>query len=80
MNDIKVTCKKSCLHCLNILLLLPFGAGDGSRTHNIQLGRLTLYQLSYTRESFFVGFLQISDLAKARYDHVEDSPLQISAY
>ena len=24
-------------------------AGDGSRTHNIQLGRLVLYQLSYTR-------------------------------
>ena len=25
------------------------GAGDGNRTHNIQLGRLMLYQLSYTR-------------------------------
>ncbi len=25
------------------------GAGDGSRTRNIQLGRLTLYQLSYAR-------------------------------
>ena len=27
------------------------GAGDGIRTHDIQLGRLELYQLSYTRVS-----------------------------
>ena len=26
-----------------------FGAGDGSRTRDIQLGRLTLYRLSYSR-------------------------------
>ena len=25
------------------------GAGDGVRTHDIQLGKLALYQLSYTR-------------------------------
>jgi hypothetical protein len=25
------------------------GAGDGARTRHIQLGRLTLYQLSYSR-------------------------------
>ena len=25
------------------------GAGDGTRTHDIQLGKLTLYQLSYAR-------------------------------
>jgi hypothetical protein len=25
-------------------------AGDGTRTRDIQLGKLTLYQLSYTRE------------------------------
>jgi hypothetical protein len=25
------------------------GAGDGSRTHDLQLGKLTLYLLSYTR-------------------------------
>ena len=25
------------------------GAGDGIRTRDIQLGKLTLYQLSYTR-------------------------------
>ena len=26
------------------------GAGDGIRTHDIQHGKLALYQLSYTRE------------------------------
>jgi len=36
--------------------------------------------LSYTRESFFVSFLKIADLAEARYDHVKDGPLQVSAY
>jgi len=31
-------------------LRLPLnGAGDGIRTRDIQLGKLTLYQLSYTR-------------------------------
>ena len=29
--------------------LMRYGAGDGARTRNIQLGRLTLYQLSYSR-------------------------------
>src|ERR1044071_9845285 len=31
---------------------IPFGlgAGDGSRTRDVQLGRLELYQLSYSRE------------------------------
>src|SRR5690606_15374190 len=27
------------------------GAGDGARTRDIQLGKLTLYQLSYSREA-----------------------------
>jgi hypothetical protein len=27
----------------------PIKAGDGTRTRDIQLGKLTLYQLSYTR-------------------------------
>ena len=31
-----------------------FGAGDGSRTRNIQLGRLALYQLSYSRGLSYV--------------------------
>src|SRR6266542_6869397 len=29
--------------------VLPTGAGNGIRTRDIQLGRLTLYQLSYSR-------------------------------
>ena len=28
-----------------------FGAGDGTRTHDILLGKQTLYQLSYAREA-----------------------------
>ena len=31
-----------------------FRAGDGIRTRDIQLGRLELYQLSYTRVAFLV--------------------------
>jgi hypothetical protein len=30
-----------------------FGAGDRIRTGDVQLGRLTLYQLSYTRVGVF---------------------------
>ena len=33
----------------HILNILNFGAGDEGRTRDIQLGRLTLYQLSYSR-------------------------------
>ena len=28
------------------------GAGDGTRTRDIQLGKLTFYQLNYTRKNF----------------------------
>ena len=31
------------------LLVTRFRAGDGVRTHDIQLGKLALYQLSYAR-------------------------------
>ncbi len=31
---------------------LHFGAGSGTRTRNLQLGRLPLYQLSYSRNFF----------------------------
>src|ERR1041384_3440222 len=31
------------------------GAGEGARTLDIQLGRLTLYQLSYSRETVAAG-------------------------
>ena len=42
------------------------GAGNGIRTRDIQLGRLTLYQLSYSRilkssSSFFEAFLIITE-------------------
>lgn len=30
------------------------GAGNGTRTHDIQLGKLTLYQLSYTRMALII--------------------------
>ena len=36
-------------------LIVQGGAGDGTRTRNIQLGRLTLYQLSYTRNGLWGG-------------------------
>gem|GEM_PF-6427164 len=32
-----------------ICAFLENGAGDEVRTHGLQLGKLTLYQLSYTR-------------------------------
>ena len=32
------------------------GAGDGSRTRNIQLGRLALYQLSYSRPLQYISY------------------------
>ena len=35
-------------------LTLFFWAGNGSRTRNLQLGRLSLYQLSYSRISYCV--------------------------
>ena len=36
-----------CYHFLGL-----YGAGDGARTRDIQLGKLTLYQLSYSRLLF----------------------------
>ncbi len=32
-------------------IISSFGAADENRTRDIQLGRLTLYQLSYHREA-----------------------------
>ena len=34
----------------SFLIILKNGAGDAIRTRDIQLGRLALYQLSYTRK------------------------------
>src|ERR1035437_4128912 len=35
-----------------------FGAGDGSRTRDIQLGRLTLYRLSYSRSMALAPYFE----------------------
>ena len=35
--------------------LLHFGAGEESRTLDLNLGKVTLYQLSYSREEYFEG-------------------------
>jgi hypothetical protein len=43
---------------LNFTINFTFGAEDGSRTRNLQLGRLELYQLSYFRfwyPKFYLG-------------------------
>lgn len=32
--------------------LLKLGAGDGTRTRDINLGKVALYQLSYSRANF----------------------------
>jgi hypothetical protein len=43
-------CSTPELHWLKFLR-----AGDGIRTRDIQLGRLTLYQLSYSRKKIWCG-------------------------
>ena len=42
---------RSVVFSLSPLLKEKAGARDGSRTRDFQLGRLTLYQLSYSREN-----------------------------
>ena len=39
-------------------------AGNGTRTHDIQLGKLTLYQLSYTRRA--PGWLTVESTPRRR--------------
>ncbi len=41
------------------------GAGNGIRTRDFQLGKLTLYQLSYARPSGNVLYHRVSNLCKA---------------
>ena len=46
-------------------MLLGFfviGAGDEVRTRDIQLGRLTLYQLSYSRSWYYVIFFNAAKI------------------
>ena len=46
------------------MLAGPRGAGDGIRTRDIQLGRLELYQLSYTRQSRLLRSLLLADITR----------------
>ena len=41
--------------------LLGSGAGEGTRTLDINLGKVALYQLSYTRIPFFEDMIQTRD-------------------
>src|SRR4029077_9649928 len=41
--------------CYSSDVCQEYGAGDGARTRDIQLGRLTLYQLSYSRSRSIVS-------------------------
>ena len=40
---------------LGLVTQQKYGAGDEIRTRDIQLGRLTLYQLSYSRKNWCMG-------------------------
>ena len=52
------------MHTNNIYktIQLIAGAGDEARTHDIQFGKLKLYQLSYTRLSFTQNRLQTTSI------------------
>jgi hypothetical protein len=39
--------------CVCLGFRISYGAGDGTRTRDFQLGKLTLYQLSYARNKEF---------------------------
>ena len=53
-----------CEHGETGCLGTPFGAGDGSRTRDLKLGKLALYQLSYARSGDMLpgteGFRQVA--------------------
>ena len=48
-----------------------FGAGDETRTRDIQLGRLTLYQLSYSRNGFRICDCGLRILIKSQIRHLQ---------
>ncbi len=54
-------------------LKLHIGAGNGARTRHIQLGRLTLYQLSYSR----IGKNYFTIPAGSRQEDISVNYLQI---
>jgi hypothetical protein len=51
------------------------GAGDGTRTRNIQLGRLILYQLSYTRKFGMLWGEQDSNLRSRKTTDLQSAPV-----
>lgn len=63
---------------------LQDGAGNGTRTRNLQLGRLPLYQLSYSRismvarEGFEPSKAEPTDLQSAPFDRSGISPHPIN--
>ena len=50
------------------------GAGDGSRTRNIQLGRLTLYPLSYARGFGRAGRIRTGDILLPKQARYQTAP------
>ncbi len=40
-----------------------YGAGDGARTHDLDLGKVALYQLSYARENRLFPFGSLMERA-----------------
>ncbi len=43
--------KRICSQTNAATATLTLGAGDGAQTHDLRLGKPTLYQLSYTRDA-----------------------------
>jgi hypothetical protein len=48
------------------VLALTLRAGDGTRTRDIKLGRLALYQLSYSRMTSNYGLRTAADYCEVR--------------
>lgn len=61
--------------------MFQYGAGNGTRTRDIHLGKVTLYQLSYTRNVISL-YSVISYLGRDSNPHVRLKTLapQASAY
>jgi hypothetical protein len=53
-------------------------AGDGARTHDPQLGKLMLYQLSYAREAFILAALRAWAVERARSP--AEVPMPLAAF
>ncbi len=50
-----------------------YGAGNGTRTRGIQLGKLTLYQLSYARTKINSLYYTDNKLLMSSHFHLSDS-------